>query len=1126
MRCPNCGFENPARMKFCGQCGAPLANRCQACGAENPPGFKFCGECGAALQGAARAPVAADFARGNTTCSSPPADSILPGAERRQLTVMFCDLVDSTALSERIDPEDLRAVLRDYQAVCAKVIRRFEGYVAKYLGDGLLVYFGYPQAHEDDAMRAVHAGLGIVEAMERLNARIQQERGVKLDIRLGIHTGLVVAGDMDRSENLEERAIVGAAPNIAARIQSFAEPNTLVISEATHRLIQGYFQCLDIGDVPLKGISQPIPLYRVLYASVARSRLDVAGSKGLTPLVGREREVARMLEAWHQARAGNGQALVISGEAGIGKSRLVQKLKEHVARDTQSWLTECRCSPYQQNTALYPVIDLLERVVLEFDRDTRQEEKLGRLEGFLVQYGLPLEETVPLLASLLSIPLNDAYAPLDMNPQRQKQKTLEALLTLLLERAARQPVLFVVEDLHWADPSMLEFLDLALTRVPTARLLAVFTHRPEFIFQPSARTRLDYMMLTRLPHEETEAMVHSVTGGKALPSEVLDQIVRKADGVPLFVEELTRTVLESGLLREREDRYELTGPLPSLAIPATLQGSLMARLDRLSAVKMVAQLGAVLGREFTYELIRAVSPLDEATLQRELAALAESGLLFQRGAPPQATYVFKHALIQDAAYQSLLKSVRQQFHQQTAKALVEQFPETAQNSPELLAHHYTEAGLTASAIPYWQQAAQRAIHRSANLEAIAHLGRALELLATQPDTSERAEQEMALQLMLGTAWIAIRGYSAPEVEHAFTRARELSGVLGEAHKAFPALWGLWAYYVVRADFKTAQELGQEMLALAESRNDAELLLEVQPVLVHNYFWTGDFETARAHAEQGISLYDMKRHRAHAVAYGQDPGVVCLSYLSWILWLLGYPDQALARSREAIRLATDSWLGHAYSLGYALAFAAFFHHFRQEPEAARERAEAAIALAAEHGFPIWLADGDMIRGWALAAQGQAEEGMVQLQRGLDAWEMAGAKLCRTQQLALLAESLGRSGRTQEGLDAIADSLAMARETGESHFLPELHRLRGTLLLSLDGSNAEQAEACFRQALESARGGGAKSWELRATTSLCRLWQAQGKADAAREMLTGILCRFEEGFGTPDLLEARALLDTLT
>jgi len=816
-----------------------------------------------------------------------PAAPSPPDAERRQLTVLFCDLVDSTVLASQLDPEELREVVRAYQDTCAKVIARFEGHIAQYLGDGLLVYFGYPQAHEDDAQRAVRAGLGMIEALGQLTARLEQERGVRLAARLGIHTGLVVVGEVGGGTRQEQLAL-GETPNLASRLQGIAAPNTLVISAATFQLLGGFFACQPLGTPLLKGLAQPLAVYRVLYESMARSRLEAAGSIGWTPLVGREQEIGLLLERWAQVKEGVGHVVLLSGEAGIGKSRLVQILQEHVAAEPQTWLTPCQCSPYHQHTALYPLIDLLERVVLRVDREESPQQKVGKLEGFLVQYGLPLAETVPLFASLLSLPLPADYAPLTASPEQQKQQTLHALLTILLRIAAQQPVLFVMEDLHWVDPTTLEFLSFLVDQGPTARILVLCTFRPDFNSPWTGRSHLTQVTVPRLPRSQAVEVIRQVAHRKILPPEVTEQIVAKTDGVPLFVEELTKMVLESGLLQERGDCYELTGSLPPLAIPATLHDSLMARLDRLATVKALAQLGATLGREFAYELLRAVSPWDEETLQRGLQQLVEAEFLYQRGLPPQATYVFKHALIQDAAYQSLLKSTRQQYHQRIAQVLEQQFPETAETQPELLAQHYTQAGLTEQAIAYWQQAGEHASNRSAYIEAVSHFTAGVELLTTLPATPEHTQQALALHIALGAALQVTKGQAAPEVEHAYIQARALCQQVGETLQLVPVLLGLYRFYLVRSQFHTARELGETLLRLAQHADDPALTVLAHYVLGALGFWLGVLPTARQHVEEGIARYTPDQSRALVFRMGLDPGIGCRAYAASTLWLLGVP----------------------------------------------------------------------------------------------------------------------------------------------------------------------------------------------------------------------------------------------
>jgi class 3 adenylate cyclase/predicted ATPase len=1026
-------------------------------------------------------------------------------------------------MASQLDPEDLREVVRAYQETGAKVIARYEGHIAQYLGDGLLVYFGYPLAHEDDAQRAVRAGLGMLEALEQLNTRLTQERGVQLAVRLGIHTGLVVVGDVGGGTKQEQLAL-GETPNLAARLQGIAAPNTLVISAATFALLGGFFACQPLGTPPLKGQAQPLAVYRVLYESMARSRLEAASSTGWTPLVGREEEVRLLRERWTQAKDGVGHVLLLSGEAGIGKSRLVQVLKEHVAAEPQAWLTPCQCSPYYQHTALYPMIELLERVALRFEREESSQQKLRKLEGFLVQHGLPLAEAVPLLAALLSLPLSADYAPLTISPAQQKQQTLHALLTIMLRIAAQQPLLFVMEDLHWVDPTTLEFLRLVVDQGPTARVLALLTFRPDFSPPWTGRAHLTQVTLTRLPRRQAAEMTDRVAHGKALPPEVVAQVVAKTDGVPLFVEELTKMVLESGLLQEREERYELTGPLPPLAIPTTLHDSLMARLDRLATVKTLAQLGATLGREFSYALLHAVSPWDEETLQRGLHQLVEAEFVYQQGLPPHATYIFKHALIQDAAYQSLLKSTRQRYHQHIAQVLEEQFSEICETQPELVAHHYTEAGLSAQAIPYWLRAGQRAIQRSANVEAIAHLRQGIALLTTLPDTPARVQAELTFQTTLGPALMTTRGYGAPEVAATYHRARELCQQAEETPELFPVLWGMLLLYLGRAEHETARELGEQCLSLARRLDDPALLLEAHLGLGACGFHLGQPSQAHAHVKQSIRLYDPHQHHALAFRYGNfDPGACSLAYAAWTLWLLGYPDQALERSKQALTLAQN--LEHPYTLARGLYWTTLLHQLRREWQVVSEHAAMAVTVATEHQVALVLAVGPIMRGWALAMQGQGAEGLTQLYQGLDAYRATGAEFYRPHFLSMLAEVHRSLGQPEAGLTALREALTLVETTGERYYEAELHRLQGELLLQHAAPEASHVEACFQQSLAIARRQEAKSLELRAALSLSRLWQQQGKQAEARELLAPVYCWFTEGFDTADLQEAKTLLEEL-
>jgi class 3 adenylate cyclase/tetratricopeptide (TPR) repeat protein len=1050
-------------------------------------------------------------------------------AERRQLTVLCCDLVDSTALASQLDPEDYREVVRAYQARCADVVQRYDGYIAQYRGEGLLVYFGYPRAHEDDAQRAVRAGLEILDALAPLRTRLAEDQAVWLAVHLGIHTGLAVIGAIG-TRGRQDVLALGDAPIVAARLQDVAAPDTVVVSDATWRLVQGFFAGHDLGPQTLKGMTTSVHMYQVLGMSGAQSRLEVTSPRGLTPLVGRETELTALVERWEEAKAGRGQVVVLNGEAGIGKSRLVRAVQDRLV-DEPYTRPECRCSPYAQHSALYPVIALGRRL-LQWQRDEAPEVTLNKLEAALAPYDVPLPEAVPLLASLLSLPLSGRYPPPQLTPQRQRQKTLETLLALLLGHAAEQPVLFIVEDLQWVDPSTLELLTRIIERGPTARILTLLTCRPDFHPPWGFGGHVTSLSLGPLPPPQAEQMIDRMTGGKRLPAEVRQQVVTKTDGVPLFVEELTKMVLESGLLQEQADHYELLDPFHPLAIPATLHDSLMARLDRLAEAKEVAQLGATLGRAFPYELLRAVSPWDEERLQHGLEQLVEAELLYQRGAPPQVTYVFKHALIQEAAYQSLLKSQRQQYHQQIVHILERHFPEIAATQPELLAHHYTEAGLPAQAIPYWQRAGQRAVERSANIEAINHLTKGLELLKELPATPERIQQELTMQLAIGAPLLMLKGHTAPEVEAVYARAYDLAQQLGNTPQRFSVLVGVWRYYLSRARLQTARELAEQCFALAQGLGEPVALQEAHQILGSTLFFMGDPIAARGHLEQGVALYDPQQSRQLAFSRGTDPGVVCLSRLAWTLWRLGYPDRALARSHEAIALAQR--LSHPYSLMFALLYDAHIHVWRREASCAKERIEAVLSLIRENGFVQFLAGGIMRLGWVLVEQGAIEDGLAHIRQSIEAHRIHGTELGRHETLSVLAQACGKAGQAQEGLRVLAEALAMAHNNAELYCEPELYRLNGELLLQADRHGlvsdsdtprAAEAEASFHQAIALARQQGAKSLELRAVMSLSRLWQHQGKRTEARHILTEIYHWFTEGFDTLDLHEAKALLDGL-
>jgi predicted ATPase len=857
---------------------------------------------------------------------------------------------------------------------------------------------------------------------------------------------------------------------------------------------------------------------RGLLATLSRDEEFVTAT--VPVLVGREEESGLLRRRWDQSKAGLGQVVFVSGEAGIGKSALVQGLRAQVRAEGLPRLA-FRCSPYHLNSALYPVITHIEHL-LQFAPDDSPATRLAKLEAGLQPYRLPLAEVVPLLAGLLSVPLPaERYAALTLTPQQQKQQTLDTLVAWLEAEAERQPVLVAWEDLHWVDPTTLEYLGLLVEQAPTVTMLHVLTARPAFSPPWPPRSHMTPLVLNRLERPQVEALMTQRAGGKPLPAEVVQYIVAKTDGVPLYVEELTKMLLASPLLREEESQYVLTGPLHAAAIPDTLQDALMARLDQLKMAKEVAQFGAVLGREFAYELLQAIAPQDEDTLQAGLAQLVEAELLYQRGRPPRARYVFKHALIQDAAYASLLKSTRQQVHQQIAQVLETRFPALVETQPELVAQHYTAAGCAEQAVVYWQRAGQQASDRSANLEAISHCTTGIELLTTLPETPARTQHALILHIALGAALQIAKGHAAPEVEHAYAQAYALCQQVGETPELVPVLFGLWRFYNTRAQLHTARELGDTLLRLAQCAHDPALAVVAHYALGLTSFWLGALPAARMHLEAGIARYTPDQRRVPAFRMGQDPGVACRTYAAATLWSLGYPEQALARVHEALALAHELW--HPFSLAFARCFAAFVSQFCRDVPAVHAHAEATVALSTEQGFPQWAVQGTILRRWALAMQGQGEEEIAQVRQGIAAYRATGAAVFVPYFYTWLADISAHLGHVEDGLQALAEAQALVEQHEERWWEAEIARLRGVLLLKHPVTPQEEAETWLRQALDVARRQEAKSLELRAAMSLSRLWQQQGKQTEARALLAPLYTWFTEGFDTADLQEARALLE---
>ena len=1027
-------------------------------------------------------------------------------AERRQLTVMFVDLVGSTGLAARLDPEELREIIAAYHRCVAETVTRFDGFVAKYMGDGVLIYFGYPQAHEDDAERAVRAGLALVDAVGRLDTPD------KLRVRIGIATGLVVVGDLLGTGAAQEQAVVGETPNLAARLQTVAEPDCVVIAAGTRRLLGGFFDYADLGAIEAKGFAEPVRAWRVLGEGVAESRFEAFHSTALTPLVGRGEEIELLLRRWQRAKSGEGQAVLLSGEPGIGKSRLAAALEERIAKEPHTRL-RFFCSPHHQDSALHPTIAQLERAA-GFERDDTPETKLGKLEALLAPT-LPSAADVALLAELLSIPTGGRYPPPNLTPQRKKEKTFDALIRQLVTLARQQPVLMTFDDVHWIDPTSRELLDLVVEETPRAAVLLLITFRPEFSPPWLGQAHVTALTLNRLDRREGAALVQRVTGNAALPDDILAEIVERTDGVPLFVEELTKAVLEAGAAGS--PAALLGAASASLAVPATLHASLVARLDRLGAgAREVAQIGSVIGREFAYELLAAVACVDEGELRRAADRLVDAGLVFRRGTPPEATFLFKHALVQDAAYGTVLRSKRQALHARIAEVLEAQFPETVDTQPERLARHFAQAGVATKAVAYCLKAGQRAMDRSAMPEALTHMTKGLELLSTLPEGTERDRQELDLQVAFGKTLIAAKGYSAPETGRAYARARELCQRLGDSSQLFAVLRGQYVFHNVRAELRKARGLAEQLLDLAQHDQDPAHLLEAHRALGHTLLFLGEFTTARSHVQQGLALCDLPARRPAAILYGQHSGITCLSSAAYGLWFLGYPDQASATSDAAVSWARE--LSHPFSLAFALYYATQIRRVRREAY----DTSALMALTNEQGFVYWSALGTIDEGWGLVAQGATAAGIARIGEGLAAYRATGAALYGSEQLGILAEAHGRNGEPDEGLRVLADALALVDRTKEAYAAAELHRLQGDLLLQRDRADQPAAEAAYRTAIEIARAQRARSWELRAATSLARLWRDQDKRAEACDLLAPVYGWFTEGFDTPDLRQAKALL----
>ena len=1029
-----------------------------------------------------------------TAASAPVTPQQRDSAERRQVTVMFSDLVGSTALSARIDPEDLREVISAYQKCVAGTVERFGGFVAKYMGDGVLVYFGYPQAHEDDAERAVRAGLELIGAVSEIKPN------VTLQTRVGIATGLVVVGDLIGSGEAQERGIVGDTPNLAARMQGVAEPNTVVIAEGTRRLLGNLFELEDLGAKDLKGIAGPLRAWAALRPSSVASRFEALHATGLTELVGREEELELLLRRWSKAKSGQGQVVLLSGEAGIGKSRLTAALLERLAGEPHARLRYF-CSPQHTDSAFYPVISQMERAA-GFVHDDIPQAKLDKLDMMLAQTSTSKQDAA-LFADMLSLPNDGRYAAVDLEPQQRRQKTLEAL-TAQVEVSSRQnPLLMIFEDAHWTDPTSLETFGRVVDRVRSLPVLLIVTFRPEFEPPWIGRPYVTALTINRLAQRDIEVMIDRVVGNKLIPANVRQDIIERTDGIPLFVEEMTKAVLEAGS-EEEAQRTAATVPSTALAVPASLHASLMARLDRLGPAKEVAQIGAAIGREFSHALLAAVTQKPEAELGEALDALTSAGLLFRQGIPPHASYLFKHALVQDAAYGTLLREPRRALHARIAETLEDQFAEIAENQPELLARHCTEAGLTQKAASRWGKAGQRSLERSALIEAMAQLTRALDQIATLPATPALRREQIKLQVALITPLIHVKGYAAPETKAAEERARLLidqAEALGEPPEdpllLFSVLYGFWVANALAFNGDVVWELAAQFLELAEKQGATVPLMIGHRIMGHSLLFTGDFAEGRAHYDQAIALYDPAAHRPLAMRFGQDIGVTILSYRSQALWMLGYPDVALADADHAVRDARE--IGQAATLMFALNNTCFTHMWCGNYPTANAQATEVVALADEKGTMFWKAYGMVHQGCVLAQTGKASDAVHMITSGSSAWRSTGATLWAPYFLSYLARAYAELRIFDDAWRCIGEARIAMDTNGERWFEADANRIAGEIALMSPEPDTAKGEAYFERALAVARQQQAKSWELRAAMSMARLWRDQGKRDEARELL---------------------------
>ena len=1045
--------------------------------------------------------------------------------ERKTITALFADIQDSTALIEALDPEAARHLIDPALQLMMEAVHRYEGFVVQPTGDGIFALFGAPLAHEDHPQRALFAALRMQEESKRYAERLRREQGINLQIRVGVNTGEVVLRSIRKDDLHTDYTPVGHSIHLAARMESLASGGAVVVSDHTYRLIEGYFECKALGEAKVKGVTDPIPIYEVLGAGPLRTRLQVAARRGFTRFVGRQRELEHLQHALLQAKASHGQIVGVMGEPGLGKSRLFYEFK--VTSQSGCLMLEAYSVSYGKASPYLPLLELLKSYFQIQPQDDERQRK-AKVMGQVLTLDRSLEDTLPYLFALLGI--EEQPSPLQqIDPQIRRRRTLEALKKLFLRESLNQPLILIFEDLHWIDNETQGFLDVLSESVASAKVLLLVNYRPEYRHEWGSKTYYTQLRLAPLGKAEAEEFLDVLLGetagahGRASLQTLKQLILEKTEGTPFFLEEVAQELREQGVLADGGASGRSL--LPSeLHIPPTVQGVLAARIDRLAPdEKSLLQQLSVIGREFPLGLVRQILPQPEEELYRLFASLQRKEFLYEQPAWPEVEYSFKHALTQEVAYGTVLHERRKALHERTAQAMEALYRANLGEHYNDLAHHYSRSGNTKNAVEYLHLAGQQAVQRSANEDAITHLTTALELLNTLPETPERTQQELSLQIALGSPLAAIKSYAAPEVGQTYNRILALCGQVGETVHLFPALFGLWRFYLVRPDTQKAHQLAEQLMRLAQNSHDPALLLDAHRALGLSLFFLGELRQGQRHIEQGVALYDIHKHRAHAFLYGIDPGVFCLCIAGWNLWCLGYPEQALKSTQEALHLAHE--LAHPHTLAFTLNNTALVHQFRHEETTVRERAEAGLTLSTEHGFAYRVAWATILQGWALAARGHREEGVVRMREGLAAERATGAEAEAPYFLVLQAETYGKMGQPEEGLAALAEASALRQRTGEQWYEAELYRLKGVLLLERQGSQEAEAEACFFTAINVARKQHAKSWELRASTSLARLWQQQGKTAEARQLLAETYGWFTEGFDTKDLQEAKALLEEL-